>query len=92
MIGNDIWRFGKKIGWIEGDYVRDRDGNRLGYFQDHFIFNADGDKVAYIEDGYLISQDPREEFRMALNHVAKEVEGGILSDIARCAIYVLLVD
>ena len=32
IIGNDIWRGGEKIGWIEGDYVRDRDGKKLGLF------------------------------------------------------------
>ena len=90
MIGNDVWRSGEKIGWVEGDYVHDKEGNRLGYFQDHAIFDVDGHKIAYVGGGHLISQDADSEARVSLDDIDKVVKDCILPEIAKCAIYVLL--
>ncbi|MGB7957430.1 MAG: 4-fold beta flower protein [Minisyncoccia bacterium] len=92
LIGNDVWRGSEKIGWIEGDYVRDRDGKKLGYFQDRFVYDMDAHKIAYIEGDYLVSEGSGSEARLNLEKVAEEVQGGVLSELGKCAVYVLLGD
>ncbi|MCL4405295.1 MAG: hypothetical protein M1361_00245 [Patescibacteria group bacterium] len=86
--GRDIWRDGSKVGWIEGDYVRASDGSRLGYFDSHYIYNSSGSKVAYVQGAYLCSNT--EDKKIPLDKVNEQVSGGMISDIARCAVYVLL--
>jgi hypothetical protein len=90
LIGNDIWRGDKKIGWMEGNHVRDHDGKRLGYFDEKFIYNDDSHKVAYIEDDFLKSYGGSESSKVRLEAIAEDVTGGTISEIARAAIYILL--
>ena len=90
IIGNDVWRSGEKVGWIEGDYIKDRDGKKLGYFQDKFVYDVNARKIAFIEEDYLVSQGSGSEAKINLDKVAEEVEGGVLSEIGKCAVYVLL--
>ena len=90
IIGNEIWRSGEKIGWVEDDHIRDRAGKRLGYFRDRFVYDMDDHKIAYIEQDYLISQGSGSEAKIRLNEVAENIEGGVLSEIGKCAVYVLL--
>jgi hypothetical protein len=90
LIGNDVWRGSEKIGWIEGDYVRDRDGKRLGYFQSNYVYDADAHKIAFIEGDYLISEGSGSEAKIGLDKIAEEIQGGVLSEIGKCAVYVLL--
>jgi hypothetical protein len=92
LIGNDVWRAGQKVGWIEGDYVKDRDGKKLGYFQDKYVYNLDGRKIAFIEQDYLISEGSGSEAKINLDQIAENVQGGVLSEIGKCAVYVLLGD
>ena len=90
LIGNDVWRSGEKIGWIEGSHIRDRDGKKLGYFEDKYVRDLDGHKIAFIEQDHLVSQGSGSEARIHLDRVAEEVQGGVLSEIGKCAVYVLL--
>ena len=92
LIGNDVWRASEKIGWIEGNYVRDRDGKRLGYFQDQYVYDANARKIAFIEGDYLVSEGSGSEAKIRLNQIAEEVQGGVLSEIGKCAVYMLLGD
>ena len=92
ILGNDLWRNGEKIGWIEGDHVRDRDGKKLGYFQDRFVYDMSGHKLAWIEEDYLVSQGSGSEAKLRLDQVAEEIEGGVLPELGKCAVYVLLGD
>ena len=92
IIGNDIWRGGEKTGWIDGDYVRDRDGKKLGYFQANYVYNMDGHKIAFIQEDYLISEGSGSEAKIRLDQIAEEVQGGVLPEIGKCAVYVLLGD
>ena len=92
IVGNDIWRGGEKVGWVDGDYVRDRDGKKLGYFQDKYIYDMNAHKIAYVEEDFLISQGSGSEAKIRLDEIAENVEGGVLPEIAKCAIYVLLGD
>jgi hypothetical protein len=92
IIGNDVWRGGEKVGWIEGNYVKDRDDKRLGYFRDRFVYDMSDHKIAYIEQDYLISEGSGSEAKIRLDQVAENVEGGVLPEIGKCAVYVLLGD
>ncbi len=90
LIGNYIWRGGEKVGWIDGNHVRDYEGKRLGYFQDKYVYNMDGRKIAYIEEDYLISEGSGTEAKVRLDQVAENVQGGVLPEIGKCAVYILL--
>ncbi len=92
LIGNGIWRAGEKIGWIDGNYVRDRNDKRLGYFQDKYVYNADGRKIAYIDQDYLVSEGSGSEAKVHLEDIAENVQGGVIPEIGKCAVYVLLGD
>lgn len=85
----EIWRDGSKMGWIDGDYVRDSNGSRLGYFNGHYVYNSNGSKIAYIQGDYLYSNT--DDKKILLGKVNEQVNGGMIPDIARCAIYVLMV-
>ncbi len=90
LIGNDVWRSGEKIGWIDGDHVRDRNGKKLGYFQGTHVYDASGHKLAFIEQDHLVSHGSGSEARIDLERIMEEVRGGVLSEIGKCAVYVLL--
>ena len=90
LIGNDIWRSDKKIGWMEGNHVRDYTGKKLGYFEDKFVYNEDGHKVAYIQEDFLMPYGGSESAKIRLENVAEDVTGGTISELARAAIYILL--
>jgi hypothetical protein len=90
LIGNDIWRGDKKIGWIEENRIRDHDGKKLGYFEDKFVYSEDGHKVAYIEEDFLMPYGGSTSSKILLEAVAEDVTGGTIPEIARAAIYILL--
>ncbi|GEM_PF-391898 len=87
--GNDILRGGEKIGWIEGNDVRAHDGKKLGYFEGNHVYNSLGERVAYINGDHLFSQGGS-EMKMHLEKINEEIVGGVLPEIGKCAIYVLL--
>ena len=88
IIGNDVWRGGEKIGFIEGNYIRTHDGKRIGYFEGNFVYNEGGTKTAYIEEDHLVSYGGNS--RIPLDKVNESIEGGVLPEIGKCAVYVLL--
>jgi len=88
IVGNDIWRSGEKIGFIDGDHIRTHDGHRIGYFEGNYVYNQDGNKTAEIENGYLVSYGGNA--RIPLDKVNESIEGGVLPEIGKCAVYVLL--
>ena len=89
--GKDIWRGGEKIGWTEGNHVWDHAGKKIGYFEDRYVYGADGRKLAYIEGDYLVSYGGSgSEARIPLDKVAENMEGGVLPELGKCAVYVLL--
>jgi hypothetical protein len=90
IIGNDIWRGGEKIGWVEGARIRAHDGTKLGYFEGNFVYGEDGHKLAYIEGDHLVSYGS--DTKIPLEKIAEEIEGGVLPEIGKCAVYVLLGD
>ena len=88
IIGNDIWRGGEKIGFIEGSHIRAHDGHRLGYFEGKYVYGQDGNKVAQIEEDHLISYGGNS--KIPLDRVSESIEGGVIPEIGKCAVYVLL--
>jgi len=92
MVGNDILRGGKKIGWLRGNDIYDWNGKKLGYYHDSIgdVFSASGRKIAYLRGNYLETSDGYTKVR--LDEVHREVSGGGISEIARAAIRILLGD
>lgn len=91
IIGNDIWRGGQKIGYIDGNSrVFAHDGKKLGYFQDKYVYNQEGVRTAYIEEDHLVSYGGSSNARIPLDKVNESIEGGVLPEIGKCAVYVLL--
>lgn len=88
IVGSDIWRAGQKIGWIEGDHIHAHDGTKLGYFQSNFVFGEDGHKLAYLEGDRLVSYGG--DSHIPLEKINEAIEGGVLPEIGKCAVYVLL--
>lgn len=88
FVGNDVWRDGEKVGWIEGNHVYAKDGKKLGYFADNLIYDENADKVAYIEGDYLMSYGS--DIKTPLDKVSEAMEGGVLPELDKCAVYVLL--
>ena len=87
IINNDILRDDRKIGYLNGNQVWSHDGKKLGFFEDNHIYDHDARKVAYIEGEFLYDEGGNKKAR--IEEVMESVEG-ILSDLGRCAIYILL--
>ncbi len=90
LVGNDIYRAGQKIGWVEGNHIKARDGKKLGYFESKFVYDSSGKKIAYIEEDYLVSEGGNAKIH--LEKISEEIVGGVIPEIGKCAIYVLLGD
>lgn len=83
--GNDIKREGEKIGWIEGNDVRDMSNRKLGYVIGDDIFRgSDGLKVAFIEGAYIITSSGKKMSVTENNQ--NHVTGGMTSNEIRAAI------
>jgi hypothetical protein len=87
--GHEVWRGGDKVGYVEGDRIRNHDGRMLGYFSDNHIYNADGHKIAYVEGNHLYSEG-RSNAGVHLDDINKNIVGGILPEMCKCAIYCLI--
>ena len=87
LLGNEIYRAGDKIGWLEGNHVFARDGRKLGYFDSARVYSADADKVAYVEGDTLY--DAAGNPKAHLEAVSEAIEG-VLGVVGKCAIFVFL--
>ncbi len=87
--GNDIYRSGTKIGYIQENGIWSYDGHKRGYFSGNDIFNAGGMKVAWLEGEYIHTENGR-DIRIAENN--QHVSEGDKSDACRAAIRILLGD
>jgi 4-fold beta-flower domain-containing protein len=93
LIGNYVWRGGEKVGWIDGNHVRDSADKRLGYFEDRFVYDMNGHRIAHIDQDYLVSEGGMmSEAKIRLDEIAENVQGGVIPEIGRCAVYILLGD
>ncbi|MDE2001794.1 MAG: hypothetical protein KGI60_04505 [Patescibacteria group bacterium] len=89
VIGHDLWRGGQKIGWAEENHVFAHDGKKLGYFSENHVFDVTGRKLAYVEGDHLYADGSS---RVSLETINENIVGGVLPEMAKCAIYVLLGD
>jgi hypothetical protein len=89
IFDNKIWRDGEKIGWLDGEHVRNHEDQKLGYFQNGIIYNEAGHKVAYIFENELKLQDGGASIQ--LEHINHEIEG-TAPMIEKCAVHVLMED
>ena len=86
VIDGKVWHNGQKIGWIDGEHVRDMANKKLGYFQNGFVYNESGHKEAYIEENELHYENGRTASN--IEHINEEIEGNI-PILEKCAIKVL---
>lgn len=84
--GKDIYRSGKKIGFIVGNYICDETGKRLGYFTSDSVRDLNGRKLAYVSGNKVYSGSRS----MDLDEVLSGITAPGLSDAACVAITSLL--
>ena len=94
IVGNEIFRNNQKVGWIyEEHHIRSHDNKQLGYFTNDFIFSNDGHKLAYIKGDYLYQYGVDTDAagaKIPLEKVNAGMPGSILSQMAKCAIYMFI--
>jgi len=88
--GHEIWRDSERAGYVDGNHIRNRDYKMLGYFSGDHIYNSEGHKIAYIEGNHLYSESSGSSTKISLDKVNDGIEGGILPEICKCAIYCLI--
>lgn len=91
VIGNDIWRGGKKIGYINGNDIWSHDNKKLGYVSGNHVYSAANNrKLLYLEGDFIKDPNGNEKMRIEDNH--EHVIGGEISDVHRAAVRELLGD
>lgn len=89
MMENKILKNSEQIGRIEGNRIYAKGEKKLGYFDRDDIFDMEGNKLAYVQGNYLyLKQD--NDIKVSLDDVRKNIEGGTVETIAKCAIYILI--
>lgn len=91
IIDNDIWRGGKKIGWVHSNDIFDHEGKKAGYVSGNHVFNHDGKKIAYLEGDYINTMDGDGK-RIRIEDNQEDITGGTISDALRAGIRLLLGD
>lgn len=89
IFDNKIWHDGQKIGWIDGEHVRDNSNQKLGWFQNGFVYNEAGQKVAYIFENELKFENGQPS--ISLDHINEKIEG-TAPMLQKCAVQVLVED
>lgn len=87
--GNDIYRDNQKIGYIDEKYIKSHEGDKLGYFDQKYVYDIHGKKLAYVYGRNLVSQSDN-DVKTDIDEINKSITGGVLPEIGRCAIYMLL--
>jgi hypothetical protein len=87
--GHEIWRDGERVGYVDGDHIRDHAYKMLGYFSGDHVFNAGGHKIAYLEGNHLLSESSPST-KVHVDEINRSITGSMLPEIGRCAIYMLI--
>lgn len=90
ITGHDIYRGSEKVGYIEEHRILSHAGKKLGYFDTEHIYSFDGDRIGYIDGNYLYSDGSGSSERIKLDEVNTNVVGGLLPEIGKCAVYMLI--
>lgn len=88
--GNDIVRGTDKVGYFEEHRIFSHAGKKLGYFDGNHIYSADGDRIGYVEGNYLYSDGSGNSERISLDKVNTSIVGGLLPQVGKCAVYMLI--
>ena len=91
IIGNDIKRGGVKLGWIDGNDIRNHEGKKLGYFTSNDVYRADGVKIGFTQGNELYFVNSGRKVHLD-DLRQKFVVGGSFSDLARAAVLILIGD
>ena len=89
IVGNDIVRSGRKIGYILGNDIYSSEGVKLGFVQENHIFDHNGRKIAWLENDYIKTLGDR---KIRIEENRRDVSGGAVSDSYRAAIRILIGD
>ena len=81
-------RDGQKVGRVDGNHIRAHDDTKLGYFDENYVHSMDGTKLAYINGEYLYQEVGGT--KISLDKINEDIEGGIFTEIEKCAIYMLI--
>lgn len=87
--GHELWRGGEKIGWIEENHIIAHGGKKMGFYSGNHIYGSDGGKLAFVEGNHLYSGSGMDE-KIDLEKVNESIVGGVVPEICKCAVYVLL--
>jgi hypothetical protein len=87
IIDHKIYHNDEKLGWIDGEHIRDASDNKIGYFENGFIFNESAQKMAYIHENELVFENGNPS--ISLEHINGEIQG-TEPLIAKCAVHVLM--
>lgn len=90
IVGNDIWRSGTKIGYIQAERIYNYEGRKVGYFTSNDIYTADGHKRGYLRGNLL--EIVGDGTTVELDNIREKIGGGSISDIARATIFLVLGD
>lgn len=80
---------GNRLVELRGVVFTQKEKKKLGYFDRDDIFNIEGDKLAYVQGNYLYLKRDN-DIKVSLDDVIKNIEGGTIDTIAKCAIYILI--
>lgn len=86
--GNDIYRGGVKMGWVNGNHIYDNRGEIRGYFSADTVYDEQGRLMARIESPYVYAGEKRIE----LEHIFQNIEGVGISDSGKVAVLTFLGD
>ena len=87
IVKNELFRGGTRIGWIDGDCIRDHAYEKVAYFTHDQVLDKGGSKVAYISGDFLYFAHTGAKSRLEDNN---QVVQGIVSDICKAAIVIAL--
>lgn len=93
IIGNDIKRDGEKIGWIDGNDVRDMSNRKLAFVKGDDIFRgSDGIKMAFIDGAHIITSAGKRMDVTENNQKHVTIVSGSASNEMRAAIRLVFGD
>jgi hypothetical protein len=85
--GRHFWRGTDKIGILDDEFIRDRNGDKIGYHRDKYIFDMKH-KIAYLDDDYICFLNSSHKIHIEDNN--RDITGSELSIIEKAMARVLL--
>ena len=89
IMGHDIYRAGRKVGYIEGNHIYSHDGKKLAYIDNDKVYDPATNKMLYHVRENTVYDSTGSQHASA-SSILPMVEGGEYSDAYRVAIHYLL--